>query len=125
LIFFSPGALAVFLREGYAGYVVPCRILVMLWITSFLPSVRRLEFPLFDEGAGALLQSPWGVLGLCALWRAGLPSTSRVVGLPLSGGPGIPVLVLERRSSPAGRCSVKCWASVYLGETELLMLPAE
>jgi hypothetical protein len=40
LIFFSPGAPAVFLREGYAGYVSHCRILFMLKIISFLPSLR-------------------------------------------------------------------------------------
>jgi hypothetical protein len=47
----------VFLREGYAGYVTHCRVLVVMQITSFLPSVKDLEFPLFDGGAGALLQS--------------------------------------------------------------------
>jgi hypothetical protein len=52
--FLSPGAPAVFLREGYAG---ACRVLLVLPITSFLPSVRGLEFPLFDRGTGALLQS--------------------------------------------------------------------
>jgi hypothetical protein len=43
-----------------------------LQITSFLPSVRRLEFLLFDEGVGALPESKWGVLGLCVLCGAGL-----------------------------------------------------
>jgi hypothetical protein len=42
----------------------------MLQITSFLPSARRLEFPHFDEGAGVLQQSQWGVLDLYALWGA-------------------------------------------------------
>jgi hypothetical protein len=55
--FFSPGASAVFLREGYAGYVTPCGALVVVPISSFLPSVRGLEFLLFDGGSGALLQS--------------------------------------------------------------------
>jgi hypothetical protein len=32
---------------------------------------------------------------------------------------------LERRDSSARRCRVKCWASVYLGEMELLVPPAE
>jgi hypothetical protein len=59
----------VFLREGYAGYVGPCLVLV-LQIASFLPSVRGLEFVLFD-GSRALLQSQ-EALSLCALWRAGL-----------------------------------------------------
>jgi hypothetical protein len=31
-----------------------------------------LEFPFFDGGAEAVLQSQWGVLGLCALWEASL-----------------------------------------------------
>jgi hypothetical protein len=35
--------------------------------TSFLPSVRELEFPLFDEETEALLQSQWGTLGVCVL----------------------------------------------------------
>jgi hypothetical protein len=52
-----PGALAVFFREGYAGYVTPCGALVVVPISSFLPSVRGLEFLLFDGGSGALLQS--------------------------------------------------------------------
>jgi hypothetical protein len=49
----------VFLREGCAGYVTLCRVLVVVPITSFLPVVRRLEFPLFIGGSGALLQSQW------------------------------------------------------------------
>jgi hypothetical protein len=53
--FFSPGAPAVFLKEGYAGYVTPCRVLVVVLITSFLSPVRGLEFLLFEEGAGVLL----------------------------------------------------------------------
>jgi hypothetical protein len=44
----------------------------MVQITSFLPSARGLEFLLFDGGVGTLLQSERGVLGLCALWGAGL-----------------------------------------------------
>jgi hypothetical protein len=35
--FFSPGASAVFLREGYVGYVTPCRVLVVVPIISFVP----------------------------------------------------------------------------------------
>jgi hypothetical protein len=64
----------VFLREGCVGYVTPCRVLVALLITSFLPSVRaaRVEFLLFDQDIRALLQSQWGVLGLCMLQGAGL-----------------------------------------------------
>jgi hypothetical protein len=45
--FFLPGAPAVFLREGYAGYLTPCTVPVVVQITSFLSSARRLEFPLF------------------------------------------------------------------------------
>jgi hypothetical protein len=41
--FFSSGAPAVFLREWYVGYVTPCRVLVVVLITSFLPSVRGLS----------------------------------------------------------------------------------
>jgi hypothetical protein len=62
----------VFLREGYVGYVTLCRVLLVMQITSFLPEVKGLEFLLFDGGAGALLQSQWGALGLCTLWTAGL-----------------------------------------------------
>jgi hypothetical protein len=43
LRFFSPGAPAVFLREGYAGNVTSCWVLVVLQITFFSP---------FSEGAG-------------------------------------------------------------------------
>jgi hypothetical protein len=38
----------VFLSGRYAGYVTPCRVLVVVSIASFFPSVRRLEFLLFD-----------------------------------------------------------------------------
>jgi hypothetical protein len=75
--FFPPGAPAVVLREEYAGYVAPDRVLVVVSIASFLPSVRGLEFPLFDGGTGALLQSQWRALGLCALWGRP-PRTTRV-----------------------------------------------
>jgi hypothetical protein len=48
----------VFLREGCAGYITPCRVLVVVPITSFLPSVRRLEeeILLLNQGSGVLLQ---------------------------------------------------------------------
>jgi hypothetical protein len=42
--FFPPGAPAVFLRGGCAGYVTLWRDLVLVPITTFLLSVRRLEF---------------------------------------------------------------------------------
>jgi hypothetical protein len=61
-----------FLRKGYAGNVTPVRVLVLMLITSFLPSVKGLEFLLFDVDVESLLQSQWGVLGLCALREAGL-----------------------------------------------------
>jgi hypothetical protein len=64
LSFFSSGAPAVFLRERYTGYIIPCRVLVVVLITTFLLSVRGLEFLLFDGGAGALLQLQWGRAGL-------------------------------------------------------------
>jgi hypothetical protein len=75
---FSPNALAVFLREGYAGYVTLLRVLVVVLITSFLSSVGRLELLLFGGGTGALLQLQWGALCLCTLWGNRPPSTSRV-----------------------------------------------
>jgi hypothetical protein len=66
------GAPAVFLRDGYAGYVTSCRVLVVLQITSFLSSVMGLEFLPFDGGIRALLQSQFGMLGLYALLAAAL-----------------------------------------------------
>jgi hypothetical protein len=69
----------VLLREGDAGYVAPFKVLVVLQITSFLPSVWGLEFLFFDECTGALLQSQWGGVGLCSM--GGKPSTTiRVAG---------------------------------------------
>jgi hypothetical protein len=56
--------------------VSPCRIVVIMPIT-FLSSERRLEFPPFDGGTGALLQSQRGVE--VSVHRAGQAScTSRV-----------------------------------------------
>jgi hypothetical protein len=46
---FSSGAPAVFLRKGYAGNVTLCRVLVVVQITSFLPSRKGLEFQVFDR----------------------------------------------------------------------------
>jgi hypothetical protein len=62
----------VFLREGYTVYVTPCKVFVVVLITSFLPSGRRLDFPFFDGGTEALLQSQWDMLGLCALWGSAI-----------------------------------------------------
>jgi hypothetical protein len=45
--------------------------------------------------------------------------------LPVSGGAGIPALGQERCYSPARRCSVKCWASVCLEGTVLMVPPTE
>jgi hypothetical protein len=42
----------VFFRVGYVGYVTPCRFLVVVPITSFLPSVMGLECLLFGRGTG-------------------------------------------------------------------------
>jgi hypothetical protein len=36
---FPPGAPAVFLREGYAGYVTPCRVIVVVPVATFLPTL--------------------------------------------------------------------------------------
>jgi hypothetical protein len=55
VFFFSSGIPAVFLREGCARYVTPCRVLFVVPIASFLPSVRGLEFPLSDGDTKALL----------------------------------------------------------------------
>jgi hypothetical protein len=52
--------------------VAPWKVLVVLQITSFFPSVNGLESLLFDGSCSALLQSQWEALGLCALWGAGL-----------------------------------------------------
>jgi hypothetical protein len=57
--FFSPGAPTVFLREGCTGNITPCSVLAVVQITSFLPSARGLEFPLFDGDTRTLLQSQW------------------------------------------------------------------
>jgi hypothetical protein len=54
-LFFSWRCSSVPQRE-YAVYVIPCRVLIVVPIVSFLPSVRGLKFLLFNEGAGALLQ---------------------------------------------------------------------
>jgi hypothetical protein len=45
----------VFLREVHAGYVIPCRVFVLMPVVSFLPSVRGLEYPLSDGSPEALL----------------------------------------------------------------------
>jgi hypothetical protein len=62
----------VFLRQGYAGYVTPSKVLVVVPITCSLASVMGLKLLLFEGGAGTLLQLQRGVLGLCVLWDAGL-----------------------------------------------------
>jgi hypothetical protein len=67
-----PGVSAVFLREGYAGNVSFCRVLVVVQITSSLLSVRDLELLLFVGGVAILPWSQWEALGLCALQEAGL-----------------------------------------------------
>jgi hypothetical protein len=95
--FFPPGTPAVFLRQGYAGYVTPCRVLVGVAIASFLPSVRRLEFSLFDGGLGALLQSQWGNNGSLCPVRGRPPSTSRVVDCHLVEEQGFQLL--DRRDT--------------------------
>jgi hypothetical protein len=57
-----------FPQRGYTGNVTFSRVLVVVLITSFLPSVRGLEFLLLDGGMGTLQKSYWGMLSLCALW---------------------------------------------------------
>jgi hypothetical protein len=51
----------VFLRKWYAEFITLYRVLVVVMITSFVSSVRGLEFLFFDGSAGVLLQSEWGV----------------------------------------------------------------
>jgi hypothetical protein len=73
--FFPPGAPAVFLRGGCAGYVTLWRDLVLVPITTFLLSVRRLEF--FD----GVTRSPCSFCGECwVLCTVGVrpPRTTRV-----------------------------------------------
>jgi hypothetical protein len=72
LSFFFSWRSSSFPQSGYAGNVTPSRVLVVVRITSFLPSVRGLEFLHFDRGVGIVLQSQWGMLSLCALWEAGI-----------------------------------------------------
>jgi hypothetical protein len=55
VFFFTSKAQAVVLREGYAGSAALCRVLVVVTVTSFLPSVRGMEFSFFDGGSVALL----------------------------------------------------------------------
>jgi hypothetical protein len=59
ILSFYSGVPAVFLTVGYAGNVTLFRLLVMVHITSFLPSVRDLGFPLFDGEVGPL---HWNIL---------------------------------------------------------------
>jgi hypothetical protein len=111
----------VFLRDGYAGYATPCRVLVVVHITSFLPSGRVLRFLLFVGGIGDF-QQPQGECSVPLHCGGQASKHQQSSGLPLSKGTGIPALEQDRHD--AGRCSVKCWASVYLGRTGLLVPPA-
>jgi hypothetical protein len=72
--FFSSGAPAVFFREDGMLEMVPLLVCLFCCRLPLLPSVRGLEFLLFDGGAWTLLQSQSspGSLGLCALCGAGL-----------------------------------------------------
>jgi hypothetical protein len=117
--FFSPEAPAIFLKEGYAGNVTPCRVLVVK-ITSFHPSVSRLESLLFDGGAG-LSCSHSGEH--CITVRCGRQASWHLQSsrLPLSGGAGIPFQLLDRtdrtllqvgEGSPAVRLNGECEASM-------------
>jgi hypothetical protein len=112
----------VFLREGYAGYFTPCRVLVVVLII-FLSTVRGLEFLLLGGGhRGSPAVRVRSVRSLCTAWGR-TPNTSRVVDFHAVVELGLQCL--ERRDSSARRCRVKCWASVYLGEMELLVPPGE
>jgi hypothetical protein len=76
--FFPSGAPAVFLEEGYAGYVTSCRVLVVP-IASFLSSGKGLEFLLFDgrcRGSPAVAVGSTG--SLCTV-ESRHPSTNTIV----------------------------------------------
>jgi hypothetical protein len=111
-------------QRGVRWILYPCRVLVVVPITSFFSSARGLEFLLFDGGARALLQSHWGILGLCALWGHKTSRTSRIAECH-----SVEVLGLQlwdRRDAPStGRYSMKHWASVCLEGTRLLVPPVE
>jgi hypothetical protein len=116
--FFSLGVPAVFLREGYAGNVTSCRVIVQ--ITSFLSSVRGLELQLFD-GAHGLSCSHRGKCWISAhcgrqasyylqssgdchsVEELGFQLLDRRDGTFLQGGRGF----------PAVRHSGECWAFVH------------
>jgi hypothetical protein len=68
----------VFLREGYAGYVTPGRVLFLVSITSFLSSGRGLKFQLFDGHKGSTAVTVRSVGSLCTVWSRP-SSTSREV----------------------------------------------
>jgi hypothetical protein len=73
------------------------KVLVVVQITTFHPSVRELGFLLFDRGAGILLQmGVVGSTGLCApLEIRPLGTTCRVVGhcySPLRGKLAFPLI---------------------------------
>jgi hypothetical protein len=104
----------VFLREGYAVYVTSHGVLVVVSITSFLLSARRLEFLLFDRGTGALLQSQgecW-VLVHCG-GAVFLAPAEQWITTQWNWDSNF---WKERCDSSAGRCSLKLWDSVYSGE---------
>jgi hypothetical protein len=67
----------VFLREGYAGYITPYRVVVVVIMISFLSTAYGLEFLLFDGVAGTLLQLQCSAGSLCTV-RGWPSSTSRV-----------------------------------------------
>jgi hypothetical protein len=69
--FFSPGALAVFLKEGVCWKCYPLHGSFCGADYLFLPSARGLEFPLFDGGMWTLLQL-CGACQVSALWETGL-----------------------------------------------------
>jgi hypothetical protein len=87
--FFSPEDSAIFLREGYAGNVIPCGVLVVVQITSFLPSAKGLEFLLFDGGSPTVAVGSAG--SLCTLGHRP-PSSSRVADCHSVGELGFQIL---------------------------------
>jgi hypothetical protein len=56
---------------------VPHKVLVVQ-ITTFLPSVENLALLLYEEGAGTLQGALWGTLGLCAQWGSRPPGACKV-----------------------------------------------
>jgi hypothetical protein len=76
--FFSSWSSSSVPQRGVCWKIIPSRVLIVVPLASFFPSVRGLEFPFFHGGTVALLQSQWGSLGLCTVGGRP-PSISKVV----------------------------------------------